>query len=342
MLDTPVVLIAFNRPDLTARNLEVLRRVRPRRLLLVCDGPRADRPDDQARTAAVRTTLEGVDWPAEVGRRYSDANLGCEANVELGLDWAFSEVDRAIVLEDDCIADPSLFPFCEQLLERYAHEPEVWHIAGNSLQVPQALFGGHSYAFSTWASVWGWATWADRWQEHRRRFPRDHAPTVTGGRAERPVRTTPARPAPGSLVTAGAARHFADAASSQDVHTHGWDKHWWLTIMSEGGLSVTPAVNLVENSGFGADATHGVGQRRPEPAAAMPFPLDHPGRVALDLEVERELELVLARVGGRSARLARRLIRNPTLRRRARAIADSRAVAAISRALSRRLPRVRS
>ena len=30
----------------------------------------------------------------------------------------------------------------------------------------------------------------------------------------------------------------------------------------------------------------------------MLFPLNHPPRVALDVEVERELELLLARVGG--------------------------------------------
>ena len=37
----------------------------------------------------------------------------------------------------------------------------------------------------------------------------------------------------------------------------------------------------------------------------MPFPLRHPESVEIDIEVERELELVLNRVGGRFARFAR-------------------------------------
>jgi hypothetical protein len=334
VVETPVVLIAFNRPDLTARNLAVLREVRPSRLLLICDGPRAGRPDDAESTAAVRRVLDGVDWPAQVERRFSDENLGCEANVELGLDWAFSQVDRAVVLEDDCIPDPTFFRYCDELLDRYADDPRVWYISGNSLKVPPALFGGADYAFSTWASVWGWATWADRWQQHRKLFPRDHV-GGTAGRGDAPVRTVPARPRPGTLVTRRGRQHFAEAAGSDDVVTHGWDKHWWLTIMSEGGLTVTPAVNLVQNAGFGDGATHVGASREAEPSVPVAFPLRHPPEVTLNREVERELELVLARVAGPAARIGRRLVRSAALRRRLRALADGRLVSTVMRAWSR-------
>ena len=115
MLSTPVVLIAFNRPRLTRRTLEAIREAKPEELYLVADGPRSDRREDADLCAAVRAELEGVDWQCEVNRKFSELNLGCEANVELGLDWVFSHVERAIILEDDCIPDPSFFPFCEEL-----------------------------------------------------------------------------------------------------------------------------------------------------------------------------------------------------------------------------------
>ena len=344
MFDTPVVLIAFNRPEVTARTLDAIRQVAPRRLFLVCDGPRPDHADDPDRVAAVRSVLDGVDWPARVERRYSDANLGCEGNVELGLDWVFSQVGEAVVLEDDCVPDPTFFRFAAELLDRYRDDRRVWHVAGNVHGVPPRLFGGDSYRFSTWASVWGWATWADRWQRHRSVFHRDHV-RRPGHDGEAPVRRTPARALPGTLVTRSAERHFAEAARSADVVTHGWDKHWWLTIMSEGGLSVTPAVNLVHNVGFGAGATHGVVERRTEPAAPMPFPLRHPAEVALDVEVERELELSLSRVGGRTAVAARRVVRSPALRRVLRSAAYSAPARAGARTASRltdRLRRVRT
>jgi len=116
---------------------------------------------------------------------------------------------------------------------------------------------------------------------------------------------------------------------------HGWDKQWWLTMMTEGGLAATPAVNLVQNIGFGAGATHGVYEREMQPAEPMPMPLVHPAVVALDVEVERELELLLSRVGGRTAQLARRLITHPRLRAVARAALHSRAAAHATRVASR-------
>jgi len=333
---TPVVLIAFNRPDLTRQTFAAIREARPSRLFLVCDGARTDRPDDAANVDAVRTLLDGVDWPCEVDRRFSKSNLGVEANVELGLDWAFNHVDRAIVLEDDCVPDQTFFRYASELLDRYADDARVWQIAGNGLGLPESLFHSSSYAFSAWASVWGWATWADRWRRHRDLFPRTHA---TAGDAA-PIRTTPVDLTHAGLVTSSARHHFNEAAASDDVVTHGWDKHWWLSIMSEDGLCVTPSRSLVENVGFGEGATHTVGSGPGHGAAygvaqPMEFPLKHPANMVVDVEVERELELILNRVGGRMARLARRLVRSPRMRRVMRSAADSRAATGLARTLSR-------
>ena len=197
--------------------------------------------------------------------------------------------------------------------------------------MPSRFYGGDSYRFTAWASVWGWATWADRWRRHRALFPRTH----TGPDGLAPVRTAPVVPRDGLLVTRGGRRHFAEAATSDDVVRHGWDKQWWLSMLHEGGLAATPAVNMVENVGFGAGATHGVYEHRLDPPAAMPMPLRHPDRVALDVEVERELELLLSRVGGGAAQRARRMVTNPHLRKVGRAALHSRAAATASRAFSR-------
>ncbi|WP_183099399.1 glycosyltransferase family 2 protein [Nocardioides pelophilus] len=336
MLSTPVVLIAFNRPQLARRTLAAIREAAPARLFLVADGPRADRPDDAALCAETRAVFDEVDWPCQVERRFSDVNLGVEGNVELGLDWVFEQVPEALVFEDDCTPDPTFFPFAEELLDRYRDDQRVWQISGNRHGVPRKLYQGDSYAFSTWASVWGWATWADRWQRHRAVFPRDHVRRSATDAGDAPTRTVPAVPAPGTLVTRAGQRHFAEAARSSDVVTHGWDKHWWITIMSEGGLAIAPSGNLVVNSGFGEDATHGYSPgREDDPAEPMEFPLRHPAEVALNVEVERELELHLNRVGGPAAQLARKVIKSPRLRRAARAAVNSRPAKGAARVASR-------
>lgn len=317
-LRTPVVLIVFNRAAVTRRTVEAVRRANPSRVFLVADGPRATHPEDVARCAEVRDLLTSAGWEGEVHTRFAEHNLGLEANIELGLDWVFGQVDRAIVLEDDCIPDPTFFAYCEELLDRYADEPRVWQIAGDNKGVPREMFGERSYAFSTWASVWGWATWADRWHAHRRVFDRDHATAEEWvdhtPRTAPAHRVVPAVPHPDALVTEAARRHFTQVAQETNGDLRGWDHHWWVTIMSERGLSATPAVNVVENDGYGEDATHTRAARDPVPAEPMPLPLVHPDAVELDRAVEAELELILLRIDGRLSRLAKRIIQPLWLR----------------------------
>ncbi|UUW90048.1 glycosyltransferase [Pimelobacter simplex] len=312
-LRTPVVIVAFNRPAVVRRTVEAVLATAPEDVFLVVDGPRATHPEDAARCAEVRELLTSAPWPGRVHTRFAERNIGLEANVELGLDWVFAQVDRAIVLEDDCIPHPTFFDFCVELLDRYAAEPRVWQVAGDNKGIPRGMFGSDSYAFTTWASVWGWATWADRWHAHRAVFPRDHAgaeervgATPRTADAVRPVEVLPH---PDALVTEAALRHFTQVAGDRDGDSRGWDHHWWVTIMSRRGLSITPSLNLVENDGFGPDATHTHTARDPMPAQEMPFPLVHPAEVALNEKAEAELELVLLQIDGRLSRAVKRIIK---------------------------------
>lgn len=312
-LDVPVVLVVFNRPVVTRRSAEAIIAARPRQVFVIGDGPRSTHPEDADRCRETREMLADLPWPGEVEMRFADRNLGLEANVELGLDHVFDLVDRAIVLEDDCVADPTFFTFCAELLERYAGQQRVWQIAGDNKGVPTAMFDGRSYAFSTWASVWGWATWADRWRRHRAVFPRDHAGAEDrvgmSPRTADAIRPVPILPDPDALVTEAARRHFTQVAGELNGDLRGWDHHWWVTIMSERGLSVTPSLNLIENDGFGPDATHTHTAREPMPAASMPDPLVHPAAVELNEQVEAELELVLLQIDGRLSRALKRIIK---------------------------------
>ena len=43
---TPIMFLAFNRPDCTERVFESIRKVRPSKLYVAIDGPRENRADD--------------------------------------------------------------------------------------------------------------------------------------------------------------------------------------------------------------------------------------------------------------------------------------------------------
>ena len=122
-LATPVALFLYRRPECTVESFRAVSAQQPPKLLIVADGPKSDQ--ERERCLAARRIVERIDWPCEVLRNYSDTNLGCRRRMWTGLDWVFSLVDRAILIEDDCVPHASFFRFAEEMLERYKDEPRV-------------------------------------------------------------------------------------------------------------------------------------------------------------------------------------------------------------------------
>ena len=243
-MQTPVVFLVFNRPALTRQVFERIRAARPPKLLVVCDGPRASRPTDEENVRAVRQIIaDGVDWECDVQTNYAASNLGCRERVATGLNWAFEQVDAAIVLEDDCLPDPSFFPYCEQLLTRYREDHRVMHIGGTNLAAPY-MKAGPSYWFSHQPAIWGWATWSRAWRHYDLKMTSwaGHLGTLRGSFANRweeqfwmPL-----------LERCHAAFDTLDT----------WDFSWMYTCRSLHGICVLPRKNLVTNIGLETDSTH--------------------------------------------------------------------------------------
>jgi hypothetical protein len=238
--DVPVVLFLFNRPDRLGRVIDVLRHVRPRLILLVADGPRPDRAEDIVRCRAARAIVERLDWPCDVMRDFAETNMGCSERINCGLNWAFQEVSEAIVLEDDIVPDPTFFPWCQRMLDRYRDEPVVMHVSGrNHLGRWTATGAGHCLLHR--ASAWGWATWRRAWQ---RQVPMPGTPDDI------------IRAATTSAVDPLVIDNFLMLQELACTGNHSWDTMWELKKALVGGLSVVPSVNLVAHIGFEPEATH--------------------------------------------------------------------------------------
>ncbi|MEO8260458.1 MAG: glycosyltransferase family 2 protein [Acidobacteriota bacterium] len=280
-MHTPVALIVFNRPDLTARVFAEVARARPPKLLLIADGPRAGRPDDLAKCAATRAIVERVDWDCEVVKAYSEVNLGCGRREASGMIWIFEQVEEAIILEDDTLPNPSFFPFCEALLEQYRDDERVMHISGDKwIATPNP--GPASYTFSRYCLSWGWAGW-------RRAF-RHYDPAM---KLWPTVRDTS-----WLLDLLGderAVEHWKKIfdlthAGIDNVDT--WDYQWLFTIWLHHGLAILPGENLISNLGFNrADAAHLTGgegdSRNQAPTREMSFPLSHPAGMVRDRDADQ-------------------------------------------------------
>lgn len=240
---SPVALFVFNRPDLTEALLAIVRDVRPRTLLVVADGPRPAVAADVEACAQVRAIATNVDWPCDVVTEFAPENLGCERRVASGITWAFEMVDRAIILEDDIRPDPSFFGFCDTMLERYADDPRIMHIAGrNPLGAWSTSSGNYLYART--GSIWGWATWRRAWTEYEVSMDRYRTPSHARAIAD--------------VAIDRVQRDYLEWMLRLDVATRmdTWDIPWTMAMYALGGLSVVPTQNLVGNVGFGEAATH--------------------------------------------------------------------------------------
>ena len=281
----PVVLIAFNRPDLTARVFERIREWKPPELVFVVDGPRQGNALDGDLVAQVRDIIGQVDWPCSVTEDFADTNLGLKQRISSGLTGVFATHEAAVVLEDDCVPDLSFFPFAEELLARYADEPRVGLIGGTS-RLRGKRASKYSYDFSDDVRIWGWATWARTWNEFI--ASKDLDATWATETKERIVRGFPQGPRRRAMAS------MIDEAAELDS----WALPFAIHCRSQQYLSAVPEVNLVENIGFGARSTHTTFEDYVAEVKAIPleFPLRHPSNVAHNPEVDRLENAMDARV----------------------------------------------
>lgn len=276
---TPIILLIFNRPELTARVFSEIARQKPKRLLVIADGPRASNPDDVDLCQAARDVVQQIDWDCELSTHFSEVNLGLRARVSSGLDWAFEQVDEALIFEDDCLPDSTAFEYCRQLLERYRNDPRVMHISCVNLTGQQDP--DSSYYGSRYPHVWGWATWRRAW----RLYGETAAVPPSDALTERVL----------ASFENPAVRRFWKAMWNwvRAGRIDSWAYSWAFTCQVHNGLSITPNVNLVSNLGFGEAATHTTdveSSAHAMPLEAMAFPLRHPTQLVVHAEADRMLE----------------------------------------------------
>lgn len=284
-LTTPVALLVFNRPEATARVFAAIREARPQQLLVVADAPRPDCSNDLQKCTEVRTIVEQVDWPCEVLRNYSETNLGCKIRVSSGLDWVFSQVEEAIILEDDCLPDASFFPFCQELLSTYRDDERVMMVCGTNL-LGRWKDDRQSYHFANYDWVWGWASWRRAWRHY----------DVTMSEWKDPHCRDKIRQFLNNVDLYSLREKDFQQAYDNRVDT--WDYQWYFTRILHQGLAVVPCINMVSNIGFGRDATHTMvmdDELAGMEASRVEFPLIGPNGVVPDDEYDHLVVQMIAR-----------------------------------------------
>ena len=277
---TPILLLLFNRPKHTEAVLNRLRQVQPTQIFVHCDGPRVSSPGEAEKVAAVRAELQKIDWPCEVKTLFREQNAGLRAGVSGALNWFFEAVEQGIVLEDDCLPDPSFFPFCETMLARYAHDEQVMHIGGSNVAEALTRSLPTDYFFSQFCFVWGWASWRRAW--NKMSLDLDGMEAFIQNKRIRTLTTKP-------LAQAYMLEKFRATKAREN---NSWAYAWAYSVLKNNAFSIVPRVNLVQNTGIGeAGATHTKesDQKAQLRASSLSFPFKHPTRIERLVKLDEKI-----------------------------------------------------
>ena len=279
----PVLLLVYNRPQKTSRVLESIATYQPKKLYIAADGPK--NTEGNQLIEETRKKALDIHWDCEVHTLFRSENLGCKDAVSQGINWFFESEEMGVIIEDDCLPDPSFFTFCEELLIRYKDDKRFGLISGTN-QFASQIATSHSYFFASNASIWGWATWRRAWEFYdvkmsdwpgynKDSFLKQH----TFSFLERWRRRTV----------------YNDVYEGR-IDT--WDFQWTFTRQKEKLLSIVPKSNLVLNIGMDSEGTHlNTNYIDQVDAQNIKFPLDHPSEVEINNKFDRLLSRQLISEG---------------------------------------------
>ncbi len=280
ILRTPVLFLTFNRLDTTKKVFAEIRKAKPKQLFIASDGPRKDRPEEKEIVEKIRKyLLKNIDWTCKVKTLFRKKNLGCKYAVSGAIDWFFENVEQGIILEDDCLPNKSFFRFCEELLDKYKYEKRIMHISGTNFIDEKTKDMKESYYFSKNAHIWGWATWKRAWK--------NYDVEIQDKMTLKDLRK----------ISTGILEYLKNKKRLKELKAKRfstWDYQWDFTIGLEGGLAIIPKDNLVENIGFGDDATNTGGGLRKNVYLVrkfkeMKFPLSFRVQIKRENSLDRKI-----------------------------------------------------
>jgi GR25 family glycosyltransferase involved in LPS biosynthesis len=242
----PVLFLTFNRLETTKEVFEKIKEYQPSRLYLASDGPRADKLNEKNSVLEIRDFLtSNINWECDVRTRFLDQNLGCKYGVSSAIDWFFQNEDQGIILEDDCLPNRDFFTFCEKMLNEFQKTEKISMISGGNFD-PRATRNNLSgFDYSQYSIIWGWASWADRWNNQY-------------------------DPEMGDWLNIRSTRKFKKMFSNKRELTYWtrifdkmfegkfdtWDYQWHYCNLKHNRLSIIPTANYISNIGADVDPTH--------------------------------------------------------------------------------------
>lgn len=243
VIEVPVLVIGFNRPEIVRQCIDKLRESKPVNMYFACDGPRENKENENLLVDEVRSIMEKEsDWLCNKHYKYNEKNKGCEVTVSEAVTWVLEDNEYVIVIEDDIIAPYSFLKFAQQMLYQYKDQNNVYQVTSNNV-TPLDFPNDEDYCFSIYGHIWGWATWRRAWS-HFDLYVNDYKQTLA---------TIDSR----DDLTKVEKKHFRKTCqrlikvenSDKPIPKNTWDVVWSYIKLRDGGLTIVPKVHLSSNVG---------------------------------------------------------------------------------------------
>ena len=252
MLQTPILLITFNRPNHVRQVLTEILKQEPQELYICQDGAREGNNNDRIKCQEVRDVINELTSAYTIGHReftlhtlYHEKNLGCGSGPAAGITWFFEHVEMGIILEDDCLPHSEFFLYCEELLGKYKFDNQVSFIGGCNYNIPvnaiesYSFMGGHH-------QTWGWASWRRVWTQFD--YYLNYWDIKLFQRVIKQYYKDRKQQNYWVEIFEKVKRDRLDESC--------WDYQFYFSCWKNQQYAIYPKVNLVSNVGCGNDATH--------------------------------------------------------------------------------------
>lgn len=240
---SPICLFTYNRLHETKQTIAALQAnylAEESDLIVFSDG--AKNEVSQLKVDAVREYLKTISGFKTIKIIESSNNKGLANSIISGVSEVIKQYAKVIVLEDDLVTSKNFLCFMNQALNFYEVNNRIFSISGYSFDLPSLNGIEKDFYYGYRASSWGWATWADRWENvdweagaYKKVLynPLQHFKFMRGG-SDMPLMLW--RQMNGKLDS--------------------WAIRWCLQQFLDNKLTVFPTKSKIKSIGFGVDATH--------------------------------------------------------------------------------------
>lgn len=272
----PILVVTYKRHDTTFEVLKTLKIIQAKTIYISSNHWKND--EEKEIVLSLREKIKNfIDWNCDLHMIIRTEHLKVKDSFSSAIDTFFQHEEMGIILEDDTVPNQSFFYFCQEMLEKYKENENIFMISGwSALDFDQKAKNSlkEDYFFSKYNHIWGWATWKRAWQFYQEKIFNfeNEFPSLNFDTQEEK----------------NTWHRIFKLYNEGEIDT--WDYPWTYTIWKNQGLCIYPKNNMVQNIGLNrTDATNTKQWSKYEEMKTyeINYPIKHPQEIKRNVFLDK-------------------------------------------------------